>query len=160
MNEKGKARWEAKVAACGELSPAQRQRYADQAFLRDATEDAFERLMDVGLDALTPPERVVCLAFEMWEDVVGAGFGHYLTHSGTDRATFAADALSEAGCPRAARLCREARTRLLSVGARALFSDLEYALDRHEAEMLTALVSYGRLHGLWSDDAPYTLPRG
>ena len=133
---------------------------ADQAFLRDATEDAFERLMDVGLDALTPAERVVCLAFEMWEDVVGSGFRHYLTHSGTDRATFAADALREAECYRTAWLCREARKRMLSVGPRAFFSDLEYALDAHEAGMLAALVSYGRRHGMWSDDEPHTLPRG
>ncbi len=150
----------ARPAAHEELTQAQRQRYADHAFLRDATEDAFERLIDVGLDALTAPERVVCLAFEMWEDVVGSGFRHYLTYSGTDRATLAADALSEAECPRVAWLCREARRRMLSFGARAPFSDIEYALDAHEAEMLAALVSYGRRHSLWSEDGPYTLPRG
>ncbi len=149
----------ARPAAHEELSPAERQRYADQAFLRDATEDAFERLMDVGLDALSPPERVVCLAFEMWEDVVGSGFCHYLTHSGTDRATLAADALREAGCYRTAWLCREARRRMLSVGRRALFSDLEYALDAHEARMLAALVCYGRLHDLWKDGAGQIWPK-
>jgi hypothetical protein len=133
--------------AVEELSATQRQRYADQAFLRDATEDAFERLMDVGLDALTPAERVVCLAFEMWEDVVGSGFRHYLTHSGTERATLAADALREAECDRVAWVCREARTRILSVGPRAFYSDLEYALDRYEAAMLAALVRYGESHG-------------
>ena len=47
----------ARPAAHEELSPEERQRYADQAFLRDATEDAFERLMDVGLDALHRDDR-------------------------------------------------------------------------------------------------------
>lgn len=132
--------------------------------IEDPTRFAYDRARSVGFEALTPPQKVYVLVFDLMFEVGNGGFEQYFVNSSGDRAEDACRALRTIGADPAEMIVRRALTVFGPEGPSpdrserheqlaALTADQDAALERLNREFWdakpethVALLNFARSH--------------